>query len=81
MNAAAHLGLEHNSAEALAGQIKELLPAKDEAAQRKQFTTIVDALVAADLEHKYEDLLAIASSGKKDDDSEPPAKAPKGDDE
>ena len=52
INAAAHLGLAHDSAEALAEQIKQLLPTKDATAERKQFTKIVDALVASDLEHK-----------------------------
>ena len=84
MNAAAHLGFEHESAEALAAHIKELLPLKDEAEQRKQFTKIVDALVACDLEHKYEELLDMASKGdgkqeaKKEDR---PAKAAKADEE
>ena len=56
INAAAHLGLAHDSAEALAEQMKRLLPAKDATAERKQFTKIVDALVASDLEHKYDEL-------------------------
>lgn len=32
------------------------MPAKDATAERKQFTKIVDALVASDLEHKYDEL-------------------------
>jgi hypothetical protein len=66
--------LEHDSAEALAKQIQELLPVDDEAKQRKQFTKIVDALVATDLEHKYEELFKIAGQQGED---ERPAKAAK----
>ena len=57
MNAAGHLGLADESAEALAQQVRELLPSDDKDAERAQFARIVDALVAVDLEHKYEDLL------------------------
>jgi len=64
MNAAGHLGLADDSAEALAKQIKELLPAKDKDAERAQFARIVDALVAVDLEHKYDDLQEQVSEGE-----------------
>ena len=70
LNAAAHLGLAHDSAEALADQIKQVLPADDETAERKQYTKIVDALVASDLEHKYDELEKIMQGGASvEDDS------------
>ena len=84
LNAAAHLGLAHDGAQALADQIKQLLPAEDATAERKQFTKIVDALVASDLEHKYDELEEImqgeasvdggdADEPKKEEDQEKPA--------
>lgn len=71
LNAAAHFGLQHNSSEELANQVEELLgPAKDEEDKRRRFTTIVDALVACDLEHKYGEVEARISGKTEEDEKD-----------
>lgn len=81
LNAAAHFGLSHDSSGALAEQVDELLgSAEDEDEKRRRFTTIVDALVACDLEHKYdevEEVLSASTPTKKEEDGEPDSKAAK----
>lgn len=85
MNAAAHLGLAHESAEKLADQIKSVFPAEDGRQERQQYTRIVDALVACDLEHRYDDVLELVGPGDGEEeeaekgDSEPPKKSAKKD--
>lgn len=81
INAAAHLGLAHNSAEALADQIKQLLPAEEATAERKQFTKIVDALVASDLEHKYDELEEVMQGEAGVDDHPADEKAKEAEDQ
>merc|ERR1712093_714853 len=84
INAAAHLGLVHDSADKLAEQVKSLLPAEDSSEERQQYSRIVDALVACDLEHQYENLIELVGEGGVDaeengeaadgDEDEKPAK-------
>ena len=59
--------MEHDSADALAKQVDTLL-GKSDTSSHQRFATIVDALVAVDLEHRYDDL--HAGIGKEGDDAE-----------
>ena len=57
--------MEHDSADALAKQVDTLL-GKSDTSSHQRFATIVDALVAVDLEHRYDDLHAAVGNGGDD---------------
>ena len=57
LKAAGYFGLPDESASELADRVDKLLPTENEQEKRRQFSTIVEALAAADLEHRYENLV------------------------
>ena len=61
--------MEHDSADALAKQVDTLL-GKSDTSSHQRFATIVDAVVAVDLEHRYDDLHAAVGNGGDDAESE-----------
>lgn len=58
LKAAGYFGLPDAEAAVLASRVDELLPTESDEERRRQFATVVEALAAADLEHRYEDLVA-----------------------
>lgn len=74
LKAAGYFGLPDDSASALAERVEELLPIENKDEKRKQFATVVEALAAADLEHRYEDLTELMEAAV---DGEPPEKREK----
>lgn len=74
LKAAGYFGLPDEDASKLADRVNELLPTKSEDEARRQFATVVEALAAADLEHRYEDLAEMLDATT---DGEPPAKREK----
>lgn len=74
LKAAGYFGLPDESAAPLAERVSEILPTKSEEDKRTQFATIVEALAAADLEHRYEDIVEYLQGAA---DGEPPEKREK----
>lgn len=74
MKAAGYFGLPDDDATQLAEKVDQLLPTKSEDEKRRQFATVVEALAAADLEHRYEDLVMEMEAAQ---DGEPPEKREK----
>lgn len=72
LKAAGYFGLPDDDASKLAERVDDLLPTKnEEEKRRRQFATVVEALAAADLEHRYEDLVEELEAAV---DGEPPEK-------
>jgi len=71
LKAAGYFSLPDDDASQLAERVDNLLPTKNEEEKRRQFATVVEALAAADLEHRYEDLVVEMEAAV---DGEPPEK-------
>lgn len=75
LHAADYFGFDSQDAKSFADHVQRLLPADSQKEQRKRFAFIVEAFVAADLEHKLDDLLDRFS--EQEEAGEPTKKAKK----